>query len=347
MEQDIKCPRCGDSFKRKENLIAHLKRKTECPSTVSDGTRQSFIDALTTKQYNEKTYDCQYCNKKFNLASCKSRHKKICKKNPTNIQEPLQDEASTSQSVQDTNGASTSTNFINTDGASTSQVVLDREDFELMKQELKELKELKVLMQELVASSKLERNTTNNVSTNNSNNNNNTNNTNNTINIHLNTFGNESTSHLTKEFLSYCILNPKKGMASLIESIHYNKSIPENQNLRCKSLKQNVFEKYTEDEWRACDASNTLDELIRKGYRILNSHYADNIINQPDFYDDEQKQRAYEKFRFLSDVTSNDYFAVKRELRILVKDRTMYLLASPDTNDAPINNNENTLNEPV
>lgn len=148
--------------------------------------------------------------------------------------------------------------------------------------------------------------------------------------ININNFGSENTSYLTSEFLSYCLINPRKGMTELIDKIHYNKEYPENQNIRCKSLKQNVFEKYIDSEWRACDASNTLDELIRKGYKILNTHYTDNFMNDPEVIEDEIKQRAYERFRYLSDTTCNDYFAVKREVRLLVKDRTMYLIASPE-----------------
>lgn len=155
-------------------------------------------------------------------------------------------------------------------------------------------------------------------------------NINNQYQININNFGNENISYLTPEFLSYCLLNPRKGMTSLIENIHYNKDYPENQNIRCKSLKQNVFEKYVNSEWKQCDASNTLDELIRKGYRILNAHYTDNYLNDPEVVQDEIKQRAYERFRFLTDTNCNDYFAVKREIRLLVKDRTMYLIASPE-----------------
>lgn len=319
---EFKCPRCDEIFKRKDYLTSHLKRRLECAATSSNESRQSIIDKLTTKEYNEKTYDCEFCKKKFNQPSCKSRHRKICKKNPINIHET--DEASTSNtqneaSTSNTHNKVSTSNIQNEE--STYQIVVDKTEFENMKLKMQYLEE------QLMALSANKASSTNHVS-NTTTNNNTTNN--NTININLNSFGNENISHLTKEFLSYCILNPKKGMASLIESIHYNKSIPENQNLRCKSLKQNIFEKYTEDEWRACDASNTLDELIKKGYKILNAHYTDNIINLPDYYDNEIKQRAYEQFRFLGDVHCIDYFAVKRELRILIKDRTMYLLAPPD-----------------
>jgi hypothetical protein len=146
----------------------------------------------------------------------------------------------------------------------------------------------------------------------------------------LHNFGEEDVSHLSNDFLSYCLMNPKKGMTKMIENIHYNKEVPENHNLRLKSWKNNLFEKYVDSEWRLCDASNTLDELIRKGYRILNAHYTDNVMNDDSLFDDEMKQRMMERFRFLGDTRCQDYYAVKRNLRVLVKDRTMYLLESPE-----------------
>jgi hypothetical protein len=196
-------------------------------------------------------------------------------------------------------------------------------DIEQVKQVVKE--ELRQeLMKEFESkiSKTINYNTTNNITINTHNNN---------ITQIINNFGNETTSHLSPEFLEHCLRNPKKGMSKLIENIHYNPDVPENHNLRCRSLKQNTFEKLVDEEWRICDASNTLDELIRKGYRILNAHYAENVQSDPTFFDDEDRVQMYERFRFLSDTSCNDYFAVKRDLRLLVKDRTMYLLASPET----------------
>lgn len=150
---------------------------------------------------------------------------------------------------------------------------------------------------------------------------------NNTIHITLNNFGHEDTSHLTPELLSHCLKNPNKGLSKLIEDIHYNPNVPSNFNLRYKSTKQNSLEKYVDQHWIECDTSNTLDELIRKGYRILNAHYTSYYQNV--VYEDEVRQRALERFRFLGDKTCNEYHSVKRDLRLLIKDKTMYLVESP------------------
>jgi hypothetical protein len=154
-----------------------------------------------------------------------------------------------------------------------------------------------------------------------------------TINIlQINSFGNENMSHIDGEFLSFCIKNPKKGITALIENIHYNDDVPENKNLRFKSNKQNTFEQFTGGEWIECDASYTLDELIRKGYRLMNHHYINNFLNEnPEYIEDPIKQSAVEKFRFLTDTKNIDYHLAKRNIRLLVKNKTYYVIASDES----------------
>jgi ssDNA-binding Zn-finger/Zn-ribbon topoisomerase 1 len=151
---------------------------------------------------------------------------------------------------------------------------------------------------------------------------------NNIMHITINAFGNEDLSHLTNEMLSYCIMNPSKGFSKLIDSIYYSDEMPLNRNIRYKSTKNNTFEVFLDNQWIECDASNTLDELIRKGYRVLNSHYIANHLND-ETLDDPIMRVAIEKFRFLADKTSVEYCAVKRDLRLLIKNRTLYVVVPP------------------
>jgi hypothetical protein len=163
----------------------------------------------------------------------------------------------------------------------------------------------------------------------------------NIMNITINSFGNENLDHLTHDILTFCLMNPKRGITSLIDTIHYNDSMPMNKNIRYKSTKNNTFEKYFDNQWVECDASNTLDELIRKGYRVLNTHYLTHYVNDPSF-DDNVRRMAIEKFRFLGDTTSTEYFAVKRDLRLLIKNKTLYVVIPPqndfDDNETVLQN---------
>ena len=142
----------------------------------------------------------------------------------------------------------------------------------------------------------------------------------------INNFGNETMPQFTTEFLNYCIMNPTKGVTNIVEKIHFNEDLPENNNLRHKSVKNKTMEKYTDCRWHECDASNTLDELIKKGWKILSQYYSD-MVNDPQWSGDE---RMYERFMFLGNKKSLEYNAVKRDLRLLVKDRTMYVVSEDD-----------------
>jgi hypothetical protein len=145
--------------------------------------------------------------------------------------------------------------------------------------------------------------------------------------INVNSFGKEDISHINGDFLSYCIMNPKRGIAELIENIHYNDDVPKNKNIRFKSNKNNTFEQYTGTEWIECDASYTLDELIKKGYRLMNNHYIHTFLNEnPEYIEDPIKQSAAEKFRFLTDTRNIDYHLAKRNIRLLVKNKTYYIV---------------------
>lgn len=293
---DLTCARCGYEATTKGNYVRHLHMKNPCSTTLSDVSREVLLKA-TQRERKGDVIECPWCEKVVSKAHL-ARHRKVCRSRPTvpTNTEPKPDVE-----------------------CKTMVPNIPDEALQALKETIK-----RELLNELARGSKSVTNNTFII---------NQNNVQNNIqqSIQVNNFGSENTGYLTSEFLSYCLLNPRKGMTSLIENIHYNKEYPENQNIRCKSLKQNVFEKYVDSEWRACDASNTLDELIKKGYRILNAHYADTFMNDPTITEDEMKQRAYERFRFLSDTSCTDYFAVKRELRLLIKDRTMYVLESPAT----------------
>ena len=96
-------------------------------------------------------------------------------------------------------------------------------------------------------------------------------NSNNTYNnITLKPFGCENTDYLTKDFLNSCIL--MNDIVSLIENIHLDKDHPENHNVKVKSTKQELMETYIDGKWIITDTNDTLNELINKGYRVLNQH---------------------------------------------------------------------------
>lgn len=72
------CKRCGHIANKKGDLLKHLQRKHPCEPSKENIPCSVLITELTHKDYNDKTYDCRKCGKKFNACSNRHRHEKIC-----------------------------------------------------------------------------------------------------------------------------------------------------------------------------------------------------------------------------------------------------------------------------
>jgi hypothetical protein len=76
------CDRCNYTTKYKYCLIQHLNNKKPCNVLNIDIERKDLLDKLIVKTYNDITYDCDFCLRKFNNATNMYKHKKICKSKP-------------------------------------------------------------------------------------------------------------------------------------------------------------------------------------------------------------------------------------------------------------------------
>lgn len=143
-------------------------------------------------------------------------------------------------------------------------------------------------------------------------------------NIIINTFGKESVEYISPDFMKSCLLNGNKGLSRFIKDIHFNQDHPENQNIRAKSTKKSLLEKYENNQWIVCDCNNTLDELIKNNYRILYKHYIDN----KDSDDDLCNKQEYINDYFIKICTKNDneYFKLRRDICVMVYNNTLYVL---------------------
>jgi hypothetical protein len=71
------CKRCGYSTKYKNALKNHLNRKKVCEPKVSDIDVSELLEELS-RGFNDKTYDCEKCGKKFNNRQNRHTHLRIC-----------------------------------------------------------------------------------------------------------------------------------------------------------------------------------------------------------------------------------------------------------------------------
>ena len=117
----------------------------------------------------------------------------------------------------------------------------------------------------------------------------NTTNIQNNIVINVKSFGHENIDHLPKDFLNSCLM--MNNIVPLIENIHFDKEHPENHNVKIKSIKQELMETFVDGKWIITDTDDTLNELINKGYRVLNYH---SRKNKNDIIDTEMNEDEYD-----------------------------------------------------
>jgi hypothetical protein len=157
-------------------------------------------------------------------------------------------------------------------------------------------------------------------------------NTNNTLNLQMKDFGFENISHIEndKDYMTKCFL--EKDIAGLIKSIHCDEEHPENHNVRIKSLKKEFMETFVDGRWIVTDQEETLDELLNKGYRVLNLFSYRNkqhLINECEDGQDEYNE--------LRDWLENLYHdnkirkPLKRKLLILFVNNKTLILEKEDT----------------
>ena len=160
-------------------------------------------------------------------------------------------------------------------------------------------------------------------------------------NFQINNFGNENYSSLTTEFLSDCVLHLNNGMKSLVQKIHFDPNTPENHNLRFVSKKHNLLEKYSDGVWQLCDKNNTLDELIRKGYKILFQHFMKNKSeNDDDIETMQRNDHINTYFQKLMNKDNSVYYQLRRDLFIMVMNGTLYVLGKDNIDDCTGNKRE-------
>ena len=292
------CGRCGDSFTHKHHLKQHYTRQTVCEAKVSTKTYETLLtESFPAK--NEKAYKCAYCDKAYTHQPNLSRHRLTC----TAKQAALKAQAIASASTSAQEGASTST-YVPQDIASTSQASTSGHQVDL----LEEIRLLKEEMAEIKRGYVVQSNT-NNITINNT--------------IQVNNFGGgETYDHIDAEFVKSCLLNNLSGAKNLIEKIHFSEEAPMNNNVRIKSRKNELVEVLKDGKWVAKDKNETLEKMIKMGFRVLHNQFIEDCSNVDYETAHEDETRLLETIRaFLVKIRSthdNTYYELRKRIYALI-----------------------------
>lgn len=140
------------------------------------------------------------------------------------------------------------------------------------------------------------------------------------INIQINNFGSETYNHLTDEFITRCLQNEVGGVKDLIEKIHFSDEVPENKNVRLKSIKNRLVEIANNESWVVQDAAEAMDTMIKKGKRLLERQYYESDIYQQEL--ENLDMRIQDFLASIVDKDSQHYHALRRRIFALIIDQS-------------------------
>ena len=135
------------------------------------------------------------------------------------------------------------------------------------------------------------------------------------ISIHINSYGNENLEYITSNYLQNLLNIPFGAIPKLIKDIHFNPNHPENHNIKITNKKLPYMCVYKDNKWIYQDKKEAIDEIVDKGYNLLEDHYHQ---TKPELED-----KTMDKFQKFQQKYSIDDKEVKKTL---IKDAELTIL---------------------
>ena len=229
-----KCNKCNKIFKLRHHLTYHMNKKISCEKVKDE----------------QDNFKCLLCDKEYSFISGLIKHKK----NHENYDEEVKKLDEKQKETDEINKLREL--FITQDERMRLVIDKQQKEIELLSKEIEELKMNNTKNNTI-------NNTTNNTTNNNTINNNTINNTtNNTTNIII-AFGSEEYESLSKSEIKKILFDHKiDPLLGMIEYIHFNDRLPQQQNIKFSNLRSKVIDVHNGDEWQMRDLDNVLDDLI-------------------------------------------------------------------------------------
>lgn len=234
------CERCAYSTHHKNNLRAHLKRRTICNPHILEPTVETLLAKLDTPS-RRPVLECPDCSKTFttqanleyhiNHAVCKLNHQSQVNRNTDSVHQHR-----LIQSIPQTN----------TVNANSSTVVSSNTNTTISHSF--NTTHININIQPTTPT--------------------------------INDFGNEYIGHITDAMKKEYLIGPGSilnGICRLVKDLHFNAEVPQNRNILFKSGKQQTFFVKTDGAIRDVRKMNCIPALISKcWYNILIQYYTAN-----------------------------------------------------------------------
>lgn len=149
-------------------------------------------------------------------------------------------------------------------------------------------------------------------------------------NVQVNNFGSEKVDHIKNDrnFMWSCARNlickgNGNGIKQLVSRIHFDPEHECNNNVRLKSMKRELMEVFDGDRWCIRDTTESVDGMIRNGYRIMDDYYRNSDTGIREYDENELDSRIFGDLLKLATRDKSIYNYLKKTIIALVVDGTV------------------------
>ncbi len=284
------CSLCAAEFDYKCSFKYHINRKNPC--------RVVNVD-------NDKSLDCEFCNKTYSNKCNLYKHLKICKVkiNSSRIVEKNLNENEKKKKKE------------------------NKEMFESLKNELSEslkneFSELRSSLKESIVQNNPNQKSSNQITNNNNNNI--------TIVTQVNqniicNFGKEDLKDFGYKYFMNLLTIPRQSVKKLVEDIHFNPNRPQNMNVILPDRNKSMIYVYENEDWVIANKDHVLYNLVDKNFERVDDFYED--------HKDHLERRIIENYERYTDEYI--YTKLKEDLQndvsIILEKESQQLIDSSDT----------------
>lgn len=147
----------------------------------------------------------------------------------------------------------------------------------------------------------------------------NINNGNQIINVNLVPYGSEDTNKISDAEYQRILRRGFNSVPALVESLHFNKNLPENHNVYISNMRDDYVLVYDGKKWRLKNRNDTLQQIYEDKTDILETKFEELLGRL-----DEQTIRMFQRFIKVKDSDDEIVKGIKKELKtILYENREM------------------------
>tara|TARA_X000000950_G_scaffold272239_1_gene354496 strand:+ start:166 stop:1026 length:861 start_codon:yes stop_codon:yes gene_type:complete len=135
-------------------------------------------------------------------------------------------------------------------------------------------------------------------------------------NIHVNNYGNEDLTHISKSMMDDLITIPYRMIPKMIAAVHFNDEKPQNKNIFIPNKKDKFVKIFKNNKWIYQDREKAINKLVDDKYNVIDNHYV--LVDKHDVIEDNVKTNYLQFKKYYDDGDKEFIEKLKKECEMVL-----------------------------